>query len=107
MISDFKNRAFENYQREPLVFSGAYVLCRDTEKEAQDALQAILDDADRQAVRNLMQVLGAQSGSFDHLIQKAAEDRFITGYGGALGVSASISSNSTFFCWSSARARAQ
>ncbi len=81
-ITNFKNHSYEEYGRQPLVFSGAYVVCADTEKEAQRILQSIIDGGDRQAVRNLMQVLGIQSGSFDHLIAKAAEDRFITGYGG-------------------------
>lgn len=82
-IQNFKNQAYDNYGRQPLVFSGAYIVCEDTEREAQRRLQHIIDSGDRQAVRNLMQVLGVQSGSFDHLIAKAAEDRFITGYGGA------------------------
>jgi dimethylsulfone monooxygenase len=83
MVRDFKDNAYNKYGRHPLVFSGAYVVCRDTEKEAKGALQSILDGGDREAAQNLMQVLGVQSGSFDHLISKAAVDRFITGYGGA------------------------
>lgn len=82
-VQKFKNHSYEKYGRQPQVFSGAYIVCRDTEKEAQQALQAIVDGGDRQAARNLMQVLGIQSGSFDHLISKDAVDRFITGYGGA------------------------
>ncbi|OBI41375.1 monooxygenase [Mycobacterium sp. E796] len=82
-VSGFKNSAYRKYGRHPLVFSGAYVVCRDSEKEAKQALQSILDNGDRDAAQNLMQTLGIQSGSFDHLIAKAAVDRFITGYGGA------------------------
>jgi alkanesulfonate monooxygenase SsuD/methylene tetrahydromethanopterin reductase-like flavin-dependent oxidoreductase (luciferase family) len=81
-IQDFKNNAFEKYQRNPLVFSGAYVVCADTEKEAQDQLRSVIEGGDREAARNLMQVLGIQSGSFAELMaQNAAEDAFITGWG--------------------------
>ena len=81
MVRHFKKSAFEKYQRTPEVFSGAYVICRDTEEEAQEVLREILDNGDREAVRNLMSVLGIQSRSFEALIAQAAEDRFITGWG--------------------------
>jgi dimethylsulfone monooxygenase len=81
MVRQFKNTAHEKYQRTPEVYSGAYIICRDTEAEAQQALREILDKGDREAVRNLMSVLGIQSGSFEALIAQAAEDRFITGWG--------------------------
>lgn len=81
-VEDFKNTTFEKYQRQPHVFTGAYVVCGDTEAEAKDQLRAILDGADRDAARNLMQVLGIQSGSFKELMaQTSAEDAFITGWG--------------------------
>jgi alkanesulfonate monooxygenase SsuD/methylene tetrahydromethanopterin reductase-like flavin-dependent oxidoreductase (luciferase family) len=81
MVRNFKQHAFEEYRREPLMFSGAYVVCRDTEKEAEEAHQAILAAGDREAVRTMMAVAGVQTGSFDALIQRGAEDRFIAGYG--------------------------
>jgi alkanesulfonate monooxygenase SsuD/methylene tetrahydromethanopterin reductase-like flavin-dependent oxidoreductase (luciferase family) len=81
MVTDFKTRAREQYGRDPKLFSGAFVVCRDTEAEAQDALREILDAGDRQAAKNLMSILGVQSGSFaDILAQKSAEDRFIAGW---------------------------
>ncbi|ANW62899.1 monooxygenase [Mycobacterium sp. djl-10] len=81
LVQKLKANARDNYGRDPQVFSGAYVVCRDTEKEARDAVQSVLDHGDRQAARNLMEVLGVQSGSFDHLMKKGMEDRFITGWG--------------------------
>jgi dimethylsulfone monooxygenase len=82
MVEDFKRRAREQYQRDPKMFSGGYVVCRDTEAEAQDALREILAAGDRQAAKNLMSILGVQSRSFDDILaQKAAEDRFIAGWG--------------------------
>ncbi|GAA1391545.1 LLM class flavin-dependent oxidoreductase [Pseudonocardia kongjuensis] len=81
MVSGFKNMAWEQYGRRPRLFSGAYVVCRDTEAEAQDALREILDGGDRQAAKNLMSILGVQSRSFDDILrQKSAEDRFIAGW---------------------------
>ncbi|MER5671885.1 LLM class flavin-dependent oxidoreductase [Pseudonocardia alni] len=81
MVSGFKRMAFEQYGRRPKLFSGAFVICRDTEAEAQDALREILDGGDRQAARNLMSILGVQSRSFgDILAQESAEDRFIAGW---------------------------
>lgn len=81
MVDDFKRRAREQYGRDPKLFSGAYVVCRDTEAEAQDALREILAAGDRQAAKNLMSILGVQSRSFDDILaQKSAEDRFIAGW---------------------------
>ncbi|HZZ48748.1 MAG TPA: LLM class flavin-dependent oxidoreductase [Pseudonocardia sp.] len=81
MVESFKRLARDQYRREPTVFSGAYVICRDTEAEAQDALREILAAGDRQAVRNLISILGMQSRSFDSILaQQAAEDRFIAGW---------------------------
>lgn len=81
MVSGFKRMALEQYGRRPRLFSGAYVVCRDTEAEAQDALREILAAGDRQAATNLMSILGVQSRSFGNILkQKAAEDRFIAGW---------------------------
>lgn len=80
-VQKFKNDAYAKYQRNPLVFSGAYVVCADTEKEAQDSLRSVIDGGDREAARNLMEVLGIQSGSFDDILAQATEDAFITGWG--------------------------
>ena len=81
MVSGFKKMALEQYGRRPKLFSGAFVICRDTEAEAQDALREILAGGDRQAARNLMSILGVQSQSFgDILAQESAEDRFIAGW---------------------------
>ncbi|WP_354701715.1 FMNH(2)-dependent dimethylsulfone monooxygenase [Paraconexibacter sp. AEG42_29] len=81
MVDDFKRLARDRYGRDPKMFSGAYVVCRDTEAEAQDALREILEKGDRQAAKNLMSILGVQSRSFDDILaQKSAEDRFIAGW---------------------------
>jgi alkanesulfonate monooxygenase SsuD/methylene tetrahydromethanopterin reductase-like flavin-dependent oxidoreductase (luciferase family) len=81
LVRDVQRYAFEEYGRRPLMFSGAYVVCRDTEKEAQDDFRAILDAGDRLAAQNLMEAAGIPGGSFDTALRKATEDRFIVGWG--------------------------
>ena len=57
------------------------MVCRETEKEAKAAQQAIIDNGDWAGAKNVMDVLGIQSGSFSSQIEKYQE-RFIAGWGG-------------------------
>jgi dimethylsulfone monooxygenase len=83
MSKRFKATAREKYQRDIQVYTGAYVVCRDTEQEAIDARREILEAGDRETTRRMMEALGIQSGSWDEIMadRKAAEDRFIAGWG--------------------------
>ena len=61
--------------------SYALVCCRDTEQEARDLYQQIVDQGDWEAANNVMALLGIESGSFDAQIKQFAE-RFVAGWGG-------------------------
>jgi dimethylsulfone monooxygenase len=83
LVKTFKRNALEKYKREVQVYTGAYIVCRDSEEEAREVHRRILDAGDREGVRRLMEVLGIQSNSWDGVLadQKAAEERFIAGWG--------------------------
>jgi dimethylsulfone monooxygenase len=76
-----RDRARQEYQRDIGVMSYAFIICRDTEREAQQVKQAILDAGDYEGAKNLMAVLGMQSASFSEQI-RAYQERFILGWGG-------------------------
>lgn len=79
--SAVRDRARQEYQRDIGVMTYAFVICRDTEREAQQVKQAILDAGDYEGAKNLMSVLGMQSASFSEQI-RAYQERFILGWGG-------------------------
>jgi alkanesulfonate monooxygenase SsuD/methylene tetrahydromethanopterin reductase-like flavin-dependent oxidoreductase (luciferase family) len=76
-----RDRARQEYQRDIGVMTYAFIICRDTEREAQQVRQAILDAGDYEGAKNLMSVLGMQSASFSEQI-RAYQERFILGWGG-------------------------
>ena len=76
---DVRDRA-RRYKRDIGIIGTAYCLVRDTEKEAQEAYDAIVAEGDWGAARNIMQVLGIESESFDAHIQQFAK-RFVMGWG--------------------------
>jgi alkanesulfonate monooxygenase SsuD/methylene tetrahydromethanopterin reductase-like flavin-dependent oxidoreductase (luciferase family) len=80
MAEDVKRRAAE-YGREIGVMTYGLVVAGDTEKEAKERYDYIVEKGDWEATRNIMDVLGIQSGSFDAQIKQFAE-RFIAGWGG-------------------------
>lgn len=59
----------------------AMMICRDTEREAQEVRREILEKGDWGAATNIMKVLGIESGSFNEQIKSFGE-RFILGWGG-------------------------
>ena len=80
MAADVRRRAQE-YGREIGVMTYGLVVCRDTEKEAKQAYDYIVEKGDWEATHNIMRILGVESGSFDSQIKQFAE-RFIAGWGG-------------------------
>jgi alkanesulfonate monooxygenase SsuD/methylene tetrahydromethanopterin reductase-like flavin-dependent oxidoreductase (luciferase family) len=80
-INGIKRLANDEYERNIDVWTYCLVIVRETEKEAKAAQQAIIDQGDWAGAKNVMDVLGVQSGSFGTQIQKYQE-RFIAGWGG-------------------------
>ncbi|MCU1626072.1 MAG: Monooxygenase [Pseudonocardia sp.] len=80
-IKGIKQIANDKYERDIDVWTYCLVIVRETEKEAKAAQQAIIDQGDWSGAKNVMDVLGVQSGSFGTQIQKYQE-RFIAGWGG-------------------------
>jgi dimethylsulfone monooxygenase len=67
--------------REIGVLTYAHVICRDTEQEARQAYDAMVEKGDFEGASNLMSVLGIESQSFGEQLAKFQE-RFIVGWGG-------------------------
>jgi len=64
------------------------VICRDTEKEAEEVHRQIVEMGDWQAANNMMSVLGIQSGSFTEQFRGPMAESIVAG-GGAPRLSAS------------------
>lgn len=80
LSADVKARAHQK-GRDIGVLGYCFMLCRDTEEEAQAALRRILDHTDWKAAENIMQVLGIQSDGFGDQIRQFGES-FAAGWGG-------------------------
>ena len=80
LVKDIKARA-RNYARDIGVLGYGFILCRDTEAEAQDALDNILEQTDWKAAENIMNVLDIQSEGFNEQIREFALS-FAAGWGG-------------------------
>jgi FMNH2-dependent dimethyl sulfone monooxygenase len=80
MVGDIHSRA-RGYGRQCGVMSYGLVCCRDTEQEARALYDRIVGEGDWDAVRNIMDVLGMESSSFNEQIKHFGE-RFIAGWGG-------------------------
>jgi FMNH2-dependent dimethyl sulfone monooxygenase len=76
-----RDRARQEYQRDIGVMTFAFIICRDTEREAQQVKESILAAGDYEGAKNLMAVLGMQSASFQEQI-RVYQERFILGWGG-------------------------
>lgn len=79
--SALKAQARGDYQRDIQTMTYGLVVCRDTEDEAKQAFQHIVDMGDRDCANNVMKVLGMQSESFASQIA-TYQERFIAGWGG-------------------------
>jgi len=80
MVADLHRRA-RGHGREIGAMTYAMMICRDTEREAQEVRREILEKGDWGAATNIMKVLGIESGSFHEQIKSFGE-RFILGWGG-------------------------
>ena len=78
-ISDNVRRlAREEYKREIGIMTYGTVICRDTEKEAKQVFDHVMELADWDAAQNVMDVIGVQSSSFNDVMR----ERFISSAGG-------------------------
>ncbi|MFD8338270.1 LLM class flavin-dependent oxidoreductase [Streptomyces solisilvae] len=75
-----RDLARNRYSRDLSVMMSAFVICRETEQEARNVRQAILDAGDYEGARNLAETLGIQSASFDTQV-KAGLDPFVLSFG--------------------------
>ena len=80
-VKGIKQLANGEYERDIDVWTYCLVVCRETEKEARAAHQAIIDKGDWPGAQIIMDVLGLQSQSFGTQI-KQFQERFIAGWGG-------------------------
>ena len=80
-VKGIKTLAADKYQRDIDVWTYCLVVCRETEKEARAAHQAIIDAGDWPGAQIIMDVLGIESASFGTQI-KQFQERFIAGWGG-------------------------
>ena len=75
-----KTKAQVEHGREVLLFASALVVCRDTQSEAERDYERILEHGDFEAGRNMMDVLGIESQSFNDRLS-TVQRRFVAGYG--------------------------
>lgn len=75
-----KEKARKEHGREISTMTYGLVVVRDSEKEAQDAFQRVVDEGDWGAAENVIKIAGVESQSFEHA--KTFQERFIAGWGG-------------------------
>ena len=79
--SAIKEKARRDHGREIQVMTYGLVIARDTEKEAQDFHQKVIDEGDWGAAGNVIKIASSgASQSFDHAVEM--QTRFIAGWGG-------------------------
>jgi FMNH2-dependent dimethyl sulfone monooxygenase len=66
--------------REISLFGSTLIVCRETEREAREVYQTILDLGDWQAARNIMESLGIETKHFKDRLPSHF-DRFVAGWG--------------------------
>lgn len=76
------HRAARARQRQVRVMTYGTVVIGDTETEARDRYQRILDRGDLEAARNFMRFVGVNSTSFEAHIAAALEEHFVSSGGG-------------------------
>jgi alkanesulfonate monooxygenase SsuD/methylene tetrahydromethanopterin reductase-like flavin-dependent oxidoreductase (luciferase family) len=88
-VDNYRRMAWEEFRRELQVWGHWVVICRPTEKEARDYLHYyVYERGDWEAAANVARILGMQSGDDRGATRtpeelRAAQARFITGWGGA------------------------
>jgi dimethylsulfone monooxygenase len=78
---NIRHKAREEYNRDISTMTYGLVVCRDTEQEAKNAFQRVIDDGDWDAAGNVMKIAGMESQSFNEQI-RAFQERFIAGWAG-------------------------
>jgi len=78
---NIRHKAREEYGRDISTMTYGLVVARDTETEAKQAFQSVIDNGDWEAAGNVMKVAGMESQSFNEQI-KAFQERFIAGWAG-------------------------
>ena len=80
VIKSVRNKA-RDYGREIGVMTFGLIVCRDTEKEARQVFDHIVEKGDYEGLKTLLAQLGVESGSFQAQVKQFAE-RFFAGWGG-------------------------
>jgi alkanesulfonate monooxygenase SsuD/methylene tetrahydromethanopterin reductase-like flavin-dependent oxidoreductase (luciferase family) len=75
-----KEKGRKEHGREISLFGSTLVVCRETENEARDVYQTILDRGDWEAARNIMNSLGIETTHFNERLPSHFE-RFVAGWG--------------------------
>jgi len=76
-----RTKARDEYDRDISTMTYGLVVVRDTEKEAKQAFQSVIDHGDWDAAGNVMKIAGMESQSFNEQI-KQFQERFIAGWAG-------------------------
>jgi alkanesulfonate monooxygenase SsuD/methylene tetrahydromethanopterin reductase-like flavin-dependent oxidoreductase (luciferase family) len=83
LIDSTRRLAREEFGRDLLVWSSAYVVCRPTEQEARDYLHHyVVERGDWEAVENMVSVMGVRKPSFTPEDLERLKFHFIAGWGG-------------------------
>jgi FMNH2-dependent dimethyl sulfone monooxygenase len=80
-LAEDVHRRAHGYGREIGIMTYGFLLCRDTEREAKQTLDYILEKGDWEAAANIMRTLGIESQSFGSQIKEFAA-RWVAGWGG-------------------------
>lgn len=75
-----KEMGRRDHGREISLFGSTLVVCRETEREARDDYQNVIDHGDWEAARNIMKHLGIETELFEGRLPKTFE-RFVAGWG--------------------------
>ena len=75
-----KDIADKKYNRDVAFMCSGLVICRDTEKEARQVYNSIIENGDWEAAHGMLAALGAESGSFKMGLDERYR-RFVAGYG--------------------------
>jgi dimethylsulfone monooxygenase len=75
-----RDLAWNEYRRRISVMMSAFIICRDTEEEAQRERRRILEAGDYEGAKNLTDVLGIQSASFTQQLGGGL-DPFVLSFG--------------------------
>jgi alkanesulfonate monooxygenase SsuD/methylene tetrahydromethanopterin reductase-like flavin-dependent oxidoreductase (luciferase family) len=81
VVKDVKQLA-HSYNREIGMMTYGLVVCRETEEEAKQVYNYIIEKGDWEAARTILRLLGIESGSFSESYLTEFAEHFIAGWGG-------------------------